>query len=203
MDGCDFLNRRLFNDALLVMHRGRVVHESYRNGMTAADHHVQHSTTKSLTTMLLAQAIDAGRMDPAAPFDRYLPELKALDGWHGVTLQHVLDMASRREIRRVVRGPQFRLPLLRPRRRLLSRARQRVDRGAPLVDRHMTQRDAAPGIRFNYASPLTNALMMAVEHALEAPILDCSKSACFSASAPNRSAGSTPMVWVFRSPRAN
>ena len=36
----------------------------------------------------------------------------------------------------------------------------------------MTQRDAAPGTRFNYASPLTNALMMAAEHALEAPILD-------------------------------
>ena len=94
MDGATYLDRRLFNDALLVMHRGRVVHESYRNGMTAADHHVQHSTTKSLTTMLLAQAIDAGRMDPSAPFDRYLPELKAVDGWHGVTLQHVLDMAA-------------------------------------------------------------------------------------------------------------
>ncbi len=46
MDGVTFLNRRLFNDALLVMHQGAVVHESYRNGMTAADHHVQHSTTK-------------------------------------------------------------------------------------------------------------------------------------------------------------
>ena len=54
IDADVFLNRRLFNDALLVFHRGAVVHESYRNGMTAADHHVQHSTTKSLTTMLVA-----------------------------------------------------------------------------------------------------------------------------------------------------
>ena len=103
MDGATYLNRRLFNDALLVMHRGAVVHESYRNGMTAADHHVQHSTTKSLTTMLVAQAIDAGRMDPAAPFDRYLPELQAVEAWHGVTLQHVLDMASGLKYVEVVR----------------------------------------------------------------------------------------------------
>ena len=35
----------------------------------------------------------------------------------------------------------------------------------------MTQRVADPGSRFNYASPLTNALMMAAEHAYQEPIL--------------------------------
>ena len=166
IDGATFLNRRLFNDALLVMHRGRVVHESYRNGMTAADHHVQHSTTKSLTTMLLAQAIDAGRMDPAAPFDRYLPELEAVDGWHGVTLQHVLDMATgvkyvesyddrNSDYHSYARAVGY----------YPAPANESIGARRWLIE-HMTRRVAAPGTRFNYASPLTNALMMAAEHAL-------------------------------------
>jgi len=172
IDGTTFLNRRLFNDALLVMHRGLVVHESYRNGMTAHDHHVQHSTTKSLTTMLVAQAIEAGCMDPAAPFDRYFPELRAAAGWHGVTLQHVLDMAAgvkyvesyedrdsdyHSYARAVGYYPAPTNEFIGARRWLIA---------------HMTQREAAPGTRFNYASPLTNALMMAAENALDAPILE-------------------------------
>jgi CubicO group peptidase (beta-lactamase class C family) len=172
LDGAAFLNRRLFNDALLVMHRGRVIHETYRNGMTADDHHVQHSTTKSLTTMLLAQAIDAGRMDLSAPFDRYLPELTAVDGWHGVTLQHVLDMAAgvkyveSYEDRNSDYHSYARAVGYYP-----ATANESIGARRWLIQ-HMTQRDAAPGTRFNYASPLTNALMMAAEHALEAPILE-------------------------------
>ena len=172
MAGATFLDRRLFNDALLVMHRGRVVHESYRNGMTASDHHVQHSTTKSLTAMLIAQAIDGGRMDPAAPFDRYLPELRTVAGWHGVTLQHALDMTTGMKYvesyadrncgyysyaRAVGYYPAF--------------ANESIGARRWLVEQ-MTERDAEPGTRFNYASPLTNALMMAVEYAFEEPILD-------------------------------
>src|SRR5262245_63873284 len=76
IDGATFLSRRLFNDSLLVMHAGKVVHESYRDGMTLTDHHLQHSTTKSLTTMLIAQAIDERRMDPDAPFADYVAELR-------------------------------------------------------------------------------------------------------------------------------
>ncbi len=171
MDGATFLNRRLFNDALMVMHRGRVVHESYRNGMTASDHHVQHSTTKSLTVMLIAQAIDAGCMDAQAPFDRHIPELRSVSGWHGVSLQHVLDMCTglryvesyedrncdyHAYARAVGYYPAADDELIGARRWLVER---------------MTERSEPPGTRFNYASPLTNALMMAVETALGEPIL--------------------------------
>jgi CubicO group peptidase (beta-lactamase class C family) len=171
MDGATFLNRRLFNDALLVMHRGRVVHESYRNGMTAADHHVQHSTTKSLTTMLLAQAIDEGRMDPAAPFDRYLPELKAVAGWHGVTLQHVLDMAAGVQY---VESYEDRNSDYHSYARAVgyypAPANESIGARRWLID-NMIEREAPPGTRFNYASPLTNALMMAAQYAFGEPIL--------------------------------
>ena len=64
-----------------------MVHESYRNGMTATDHHVQHSiVTKSLTTMSRTsdRCREDGQVD--APFDRYVPEWRNVAGWRGVTL---------------------------------------------------------------------------------------------------------------------
>jgi CubicO group peptidase (beta-lactamase class C family) len=172
LDGATFLNRRLFNDSLLVTHRGAVVHESYRDGMTANDHHLQHSTTKSLTALLIAQAIDEGRMDPAAPFDRYVPELRSLAAWHGVTLQHVLDMRAGIDYAETYddRASGY-----------YSYARavgyypaspdESIGARAWVI-RHMTARAALPGERFNYASPLTNTLLMAAEHVLDEPVLD-------------------------------
>ncbi len=171
MDGTTFLNRRLFNDALLVMHRGVVVHESYRNGMTPADHHVQHSTTKSLTTMLIAQAVDCGQMDAAAPFDRYLPELHAAPGWHGVTLQHVLDMCpGLKYVEAYEDKNSDYYSYARAVGYYPASANESIGARRWLIEK-MTERVAEPGTRFNYASPLTNALMMAVEHAYEEPIL--------------------------------
>jgi len=171
IDGTTFLNRRLFNDALLVMHRGAVVHESYRNGMTATDHHLQHSTTKSLTTMLIAQAIDAGLMDVAAPFDRHLPELRTVSGWNGVTLQHVLDMCTGIDYVEQYddRGCGY-YAYARAVGYYPAPANESIGARRWLVEQ-MTQRAEAPGSRFNYSSPLTNALMMAVEHAFGEPIL--------------------------------
>lgn len=54
--GEQFLKRRLFNDGLLVMHKGAVLHESYRNGLTTDDRHVLYSCTKSLCAMLVAMS---------------------------------------------------------------------------------------------------------------------------------------------------
>jgi len=94
ISGEQLLNRRIFNDALLVMHRGEVVHESYRNGMTADDRHVIHSCTKSLCAMLVAIAMDEGKLDPSEEISHYVIEFQHRDEWTGVTLQHVLDMCA-------------------------------------------------------------------------------------------------------------
>jgi CubicO group peptidase (beta-lactamase class C family) len=172
LDGATFLNRRLCNDSLLVMNRGRVVHESYRDGMTVADHHLQHSTTKSLTTMLIAQALDEGRMNRAAPFAEYVSELHSVSAWRGVTLQHVLDMAAGLSYveqyddrdgayyayaRAVGYYPATDAESIGARRWLVERMGERAQR---------------PGEYFNYSSPLTNGLMMAAESAFGEPIID-------------------------------
>ncbi|WOH36740.1 serine hydrolase [Thalassotalea fonticola] len=92
--GEQLLNRRIFNDGLLVMHKGEVVHESYRNGMTPTDRHVIHSCTKSLCAMQIAIAIEQGLIDASAQLTLYLPEFLQHHAWHGVTVQHVLDMQA-------------------------------------------------------------------------------------------------------------
>jgi len=171
IDGATFLNRRLFNDSLLVMHRGNVVHESYRDGMTKADHHLQHSTTKSLTTLLIAQAIDEGRMDPRAPFADYVAELRDAPAWHGVTLQHVLDMAAglsyveNYDDRDGVYYAYARAVGYYP-----ATDAESIGARRWLIER-MGERAHTPGTYFNYSSPLTNGLLMAAEAAFGEPIL--------------------------------
>ncbi len=62
-------------DGLLVLHRGRVVYERYFDGMDARDAHSWASMSKSVIGLLAAQLIEDGRLDPAAPLARYVPEL--------------------------------------------------------------------------------------------------------------------------------
>ncbi|HMN83815.1 MAG TPA: serine hydrolase [Burkholderiaceae bacterium] len=75
IDWDTFIDRRLFSDGLLVMHRGRVRLETYRNGYRADDLHVVHSCSKTLTTMMVGIAVAEGRLDPVAPITRYVPAL--------------------------------------------------------------------------------------------------------------------------------
>lgn len=94
LSGEQLLNRRVFNDGLLIMHRGEVIHESYRNGMSATDRHVIHSCSKSFCAMLVAIAIGEGKLNPAQAISHYVEELQQRKEWQGVTLQHVLDMCA-------------------------------------------------------------------------------------------------------------
>ena len=160
LDGGQFLDRRLCNDALLVMHRGQVVHESYRNGMLDTDRHVNHSTTKSLTTLLIGLAIEDGLVDPAAPITDYLAELADLPAWRQVSVQHALDMRTGLAYEEHYEDPDcicwsyFRATGYYP----------------PRADTHpgyiawvrdcMSEADCVPGERFVYSSPVTNALGM-------------------------------------------
>ncbi len=82
-----------FTDGFLIRHKGKIVHESYHNGMTASTPHLAQSVSKSVTSTVTGILIGKGLMDPQAPISDYLPELKET-AWNGAKLQHVLDMAS-------------------------------------------------------------------------------------------------------------
>ena len=82
-----------YTDAMFVWKDGKVVHESYHNGMTERSLHLLQSVSKSITAATAGSLIAEGLIDPAAPVTNYLPEL-ARTAWNGATLRHVLDMTS-------------------------------------------------------------------------------------------------------------
>lgn len=82
-----------YTDAMFVWKNGKVLHESYHNGMDERSLHLLQSVSKSLTAAAAGSLIAEGRIDPAAPVTDYLPEL-AQTAWKGATLQQVLDMTS-------------------------------------------------------------------------------------------------------------
>jgi CubicO group peptidase (beta-lactamase class C family) len=157
------VDRRMYNDALLIMHKGEVWHESYRNGMQETDLHVNHSTTKSLTTLLLALAVDDGLVDPLSPITAYIGELADLPAWRKISVQQALDMRTGLAYTEHYDDPDC----------LCWSYFRATGYYPPLEDtlpgyyawirRHMTELECDPGSKFNYASPITNALGLIAE----------------------------------------
>lgn len=79
------------NDALVILHHGKIVHESYRNGMTAADPHILMSVSKSMLGLVAGTLVARGEIDVTAPVTEYLPELSRT-AYAGATIRQALDM---------------------------------------------------------------------------------------------------------------
>ncbi len=84
------------SDALLVAHRGRLVHEWYVEPAIETHPHIVFSISKSITGTLAGVLVAQGSFDPARMVVDYIPEL-AESGYRDARVQHVLDMAVRIE----------------------------------------------------------------------------------------------------------
>jgi hypothetical protein len=79
------------SDALLVAHRGKIVHEWYLDTAIETSPHIVFSVSKSITATLAGVLVEQGILDPAKPVVDYIPEL--IDsGYRDASLQQVLDM---------------------------------------------------------------------------------------------------------------
>ena len=87
----DYVNNSTVNGAL-VLHRGRIVYESYPR-MVAKDKHLYMSVSKGFASTLVAILEDRELVDVTKSIDSYLPRL-AGSGWEGVPVIDILDMAS-------------------------------------------------------------------------------------------------------------
>ncbi|MBM1107052.1 serine hydrolase [Aurantibacter crassamenti] len=74
-----------------VMHKGKLVFETYGQGMQPHDIQILQSTSKTFTGMLIHKLASEGLLDLSANVDEYLPDLNA-DVFKGSTLQNMLDM---------------------------------------------------------------------------------------------------------------
>ena len=82
-----------FTDGLIVLHRGKVVYETYRGALVPHMPHHAMSVTKSFTGLLAATLAHEGVLDPGAPVVTWLPEM-AGTAYGDATLRHVMDMTT-------------------------------------------------------------------------------------------------------------
>jgi CubicO group peptidase (beta-lactamase class C family) len=80
-------------DALVVLHRGRLVYEHYANGMTAQTPHILMSVSKSVLGLLAGILAGRGELDPEAEVAAYVPEVKGT-AYEGARLRDLLDMRA-------------------------------------------------------------------------------------------------------------
>ena len=80
-------------DAMVVLHRGRIVHESYFNGMGEHTPHILMSVSKSMLGLLVGQLVGHGVLDVELQALHYLPELEQT-GYRAATVRDLLDMRS-------------------------------------------------------------------------------------------------------------
>jgi hypothetical protein len=107
----DFLDRT-HTDAILVLHRGSIVFEEYRNGMAAETRHMLFSVTKSILGLIAELLAAQGAIDLALPAHAYVPELRGTM-FEAAALRDLLDMRDGRAVRRnLCRSGRCHSPLL-------------------------------------------------------------------------------------------
>ncbi len=91
--GLDAVIAATSTDALVVLLDGRVVHESYGNGMDPGSRHILMSATKAVMGLLAELLASTGVLDVEAPVARYVPEVGG-GPYAGATVRHLLDMRA-------------------------------------------------------------------------------------------------------------
>lgn len=147
-------------DALVILHRGRVVAEHYANGMTADTPHILMSVSKSMLGLLIGLlGIDIERR-----VVDILPELADTAYW-GATIRHLLDMRA---------GVAFEEDYLATSGTIVDYRKATgwnpLGAGDAPSDLHsfykvLTKSDGPHGGRFHYISPNTDLLGWVIEAA--------------------------------------
>ncbi|MBS0393130.1 MAG: beta-lactamase family protein [Proteobacteria bacterium] len=80
---------------VIALHHGRITLERYAHGRTAKDRWFSASVAKSITSTLVGAAIRDGLIGSVDDsISRYIPELKSVPAFEGVTLRHLMSMSS-------------------------------------------------------------------------------------------------------------
>lgn len=80
-------------DSLVVLHKGKIVHESYTNGNDFRTPHILMSATKAVIGLLAGILEHKGDIDLNASVSTYIPQINGTLYQH-VTLRQLLDMRS-------------------------------------------------------------------------------------------------------------
>lgn len=151
---------------LVVLHRGRIVHETYQRGNDRDTRWMSMSVAKSICSTLAGMAIQDGsiREGLAARVVDYVPAL-AGSAYDGVSLRDLLMMASGVDWNETYTDPAS------DRRRLLEAQVAQQPGGAMRVMASLP-RAAMPGTVHNYSTGETQILAELVHRAIGRPLAD-------------------------------
>jgi CubicO group peptidase (beta-lactamase class C family) len=159
-----------FTDALLVLHRGHVVTERYRNGMTPSTPHLLMSVSKSVTSAVAGVLVGRGRVRPDDLVTTHLPEL-AGSSFEGCTVRHLLDMRAGTRFDETYDDPAADVRVYEQVYLWAPRTSRRLP--ATVTDYYRTLRnDRTHGSPFAYRSILTDVLGWVLERAGDARFAD-------------------------------
>ncbi len=83
--------------SLLVVHKGKIIHERYADGVDMTTRTRTWSTAKSIAATLFGMLVDDGRLELDASLGfEWLPDVEGMDDdpRNAITLRHVLNMSS-------------------------------------------------------------------------------------------------------------
>jgi CubicO group peptidase (beta-lactamase class C family) len=159
-----------WTDGLLVLHRGRVVHEQYLNGLRPDTTHLLMSVSKSVTSVVCGSLVATGRLAPDDLVTGHLPEL-AGTSWDGCTVRHLLDMRAGTRFNEDYADLEADVRVYEQ--IFLWRPRSNPHLPADILEYYRTLENHGPhGGPFEYRSILTDVLAWVMERAAGARLAD-------------------------------
>jgi len=152
-----------YTDGFLVLHRGKIVTERYRNAMTPSTAHLLMSVSKSVTSAVAGILAGQGRLDPSWLVTDVVPELRG-SSFEGCTVRHLLDMRAGTRFNEDYEDLKADVRVYEQ----IYQWRPRTDRRLPsaITDYYRTLKNQGPhGGPFEYRSVLTDVLGWVLEKA--------------------------------------
>ena len=164
------LLEQIRNSGLILIHKGKIIHESYRFGLERERRHICMSASKSFIGMLTQIAMQKGLLEEDDLVARYVPEVQDKNAWADVTVRHILDMRDGLKFVEDYEDPDS--DVRRQDRAIGWRARREGDPAGlrDFVQQNLNEKAWRAGHVFNYASIQTDILGMVLEGASGMPL---------------------------------
>jgi CubicO group peptidase (beta-lactamase class C family) len=91
--GLDAVQALTDTDGLVILRRGKIIHEFYGNDTTASTQHILMSVSKSILGLIAGILCERGILDTARPVTDLIPEVSGT-AYAGATIRDLLDMRA-------------------------------------------------------------------------------------------------------------
>ncbi len=159
----DFL-RASNTDGLVILKNGRIIHESYANGMTAGTPHILMSVSKSMLGLLTGILVEQDILAVDRSVADILPEVSGTT-YRDATLRHLLDMRAGVAFDEDYLATDGTIIAYRKATNWNPLAPDETETDLRAFYRYLTDSDGQHGRGFHYVSPNTDLLGWVIERA--------------------------------------